>query len=200
LPALMRKFHLAKLATEQNWQAIEADAGLYGPIAPDMRSDLQALAASRGETAAAGHSSAGVTLWGSGRPLREFLHVDDLADACVFLMGLPDRDFAAILESAAGDTVTPGTENHEPVSHINVGSGEDHTIAELAQVVQEIVGFQGSAIWDRGRPDGTPRKLLDSSRLRALGWQPRIELREGIRTTYEAYRQKLEGAIAGCVR
>ena len=102
-----------------------------------------------------------VTLWGSGTPRREFLHVDDLADACVALLAGYDGD--------------------EPV---NVGCGQDLTIRELAQTVAEVTGFTGRIAWDTGKPDGTPRKLLDVSRLTSLGWKPRIELRDGIAATY----------------
>jgi GDP-L-fucose synthase len=102
-----------------------------------------------------------VTLWGSGTPRREFLHVDDLADALCFLM-----------------------ESYESSEIINVGCGEDVTIAELAAIVRETVGFEGQIELDRSKPDGTPRKLLDVSRISALGWKPRIALRDGIRSTY----------------
>lgn len=105
-----------------------------------------------------------VAIWGSGRPLREFLHVDDLASAAVFLMrqyGGPD--------------------------FVNVGSGEEVSIAELARTVAEVVGYQGSLVFDDKKPDGTPRKRLDTSRLSDLGWRPRISLQEGLLQTYEAY-------------
>jgi GDP-L-fucose synthase len=105
-----------------------------------------------------------VTLWGSGHARREFLHVDDLADACVFLM-----------------------RNYSESDPINVGWGLDLTIAELAQRVREVVGYQGQIEWDRSRPDGTPRKLLDTSRLSALGWLPSITLDEGLQSTYETF-------------
>jgi GDP-L-fucose synthase len=106
-----------------------------------------------------------VTLWGTGTPRREFLHVDDLADACVFLMN-----------------------GYEDLSLINIGCGEDLEIRELAEMVKEIVGFAGELKWDTTKPDGTPRKLLDVSRLNDLGWKQRIGLREGIRKTYEWYQ------------
>jgi GDP-L-fucose synthase len=105
-----------------------------------------------------------VTVWGSGTPRREFLHVDDLAEACVFLMKRSD----------APDL-------------INVGSGKDISIAELASLVKEIVGFDGTIEYDRQKPDGTPRKLLDVSRMTALGWTPRISLRDGIASFYASY-------------
>jgi GDP-L-fucose synthase len=105
-----------------------------------------------------------VVVWGTGQPRREFLYVDDLADACVFLMR--EYDDPAI---------------------INVGVGEDITISDLAALVREVVGYTGRIVYDPGRPDGTPRKLLDVSRLTRLGWRPRIGLREGIAETYRWY-------------
>ncbi len=107
-----------------------------------------------------------MTLWGSGSPRREFLHADDLADACLLLL-----------------------ENYSSGEIINVGSGEDVTIKELAEMVREAVGYQGEIAWDTTQPDGTPRKLMDGSRIRALGWKPRIDLPEGIA---DAYRWFLE--------
>jgi len=103
-----------------------------------------------------------VSVWGSGEPRREFLHVDDLADACVFLM-----------------------KNYDSPEIVNVGWGRDISIAELAQLVQEVVEFPGRIEFDRSKPDGTPRKLMDSSRLSALGWKPSIALSRGISATYE---------------
>jgi GDP-L-fucose synthase len=103
-----------------------------------------------------------VTLWGTGAPLREFLHVDDLASAAIFLM-----------------------QHYSSEEIINVGSGEEISIRELASLIQDGVGFHGNIGWDRSKPDGTPRKLMDSSRLRSLGWKPGIGLREGIAGTYD---------------
>lgn len=117
-----------------------------------------------------------VTIWGTGTPRREFLHVDDLADACVFLM---DR--------------------YDAAEHINVGTGEDLSIQELAEAVRDIVYPQAQLVFDTSKPDGTPRKLLDVSRLHALGWRHRISLREGIRSTYDwfrAHQGELRGAAA----
>ncbi len=107
-----------------------------------------------------------VVVWGTGSPRREFLYVDDMADACVHLM-----------KTYSGSEL------------INIGTGEDIAIAEFARLVAEIVGYAGEIVFDTSRPDGTPRKLLDISRLRALGWQARIPLEEGIRQTYEWYLQ-----------
>jgi GDP-L-fucose synthase len=111
-----------------------------------------------------------ITIWGTGTPRREFLHVDDLADACVFL-----------LKVYSGD------------AHINVGSGSEIAIADLAELVARIVGFDGTIIKDDTKPDGTPRKLMDSHRLQALGWQSRIDLPSGIRTTYETFLAESRG-------
>jgi GDP-L-fucose synthase len=113
-----------------------------------------------------------LTLWGTGSPRREFMYSDDMADACVFLMDLPDERFNQISEPAPGFPL------------VNIGVGEDLTIAELAGLVKEVVGFEGEFAWDRTKPDGTPRKLLSVGRLAALGWRPRIGLRDGIAATY----------------
>ena len=103
-----------------------------------------------------------VTLWGTGSPLREFLHVDDLADACLFLL-----------------------ENYDEPGIINIGVGEDLKIAELADIVRDVVGFKGEIVYDTTKPDGTPRKLVDTARINALGWKAKIGLHDGIRQTYE---------------
>ena len=111
-----------------------------------------------------------LTVWGSGKPRREFLHVDDLAPACLLLL-----------------------EKYDSSEIINVGCGEDISIRELAELICEVVGFDGDLAWDATKPDGTPRKLLDVSKLRALGWKPSIPLREGITRTYEWF-------LANCAR
>jgi GDP-L-fucose synthase len=113
-----------------------------------------------------------VTLWGSGAPLREFLHADDLAAAAVFLM-----------------------RNYSSGEIINVGTGEEISIGDLARLVGEVVGFKGEIVYDRSRPDGTPRKLMNSSRLRALGWKPAISLRDGVCGTYQWYLES-EASLA----
>jgi GDP-L-fucose synthase len=135
---------------------------LYGPGDNfDLSSShvLPALIRKVHEAKARGDGS--VIVWGTGAPRREFLHVDDVADALVFLM-----------------------ERYDEEPFLNVGWGEDLTIAELARTVADVVGFGGALTFDPSKPDGTPRKLLDTSRLRALGWSPRIPLREGIKRTY----------------
>jgi GDP-L-fucose synthase len=158
LPAMLRKFHLAKLAGQGDWEAIRRDEALFGPIPADLRQAFP-----------------GVGLWGSGSPRREFLHVDDMAAACVFVMQLSDERYGQACAQGA-------------VSHLNVGCGRDHTIRELAEMVARAVGFEGEVAWDASRPDGMPRKLLDISRLSGLGWRPRIELSDGLDHAYEWYR------------
>ncbi len=140
---------------------------LYGPgdnFHPDTSHVLPALMRRFHEAAEA--DAPEVTVWGSGTPLREFMHVDDLADACLHLML-----------------------NYESSEIINVGVGEDVSIRELAEMVADIVGYRGRIAFDTSKPDGTPRKLLDVSRLTATGWKASIPLREGIESTYEWYRR-----------
>ena len=115
-----------------------------------------------------------VVLWGSGKPMREFLHVDDLADACLFLM---DR--------------------YEGPGIINIGVGKDISIADLAARVSDVVGFRGRIVYDATKPDGTPRKLVDITKLQALGWRARVELHEGIQTTYDWFLENIEHLRGG---
>jgi GDP-L-fucose synthase len=119
--------------------------------------------------------AAEIVLWGSGSPRREFLHSDDMAEACLFLMSLPEEAFARIAVGSPGFPL------------INIGAGSDQTIAELARLVAEVVGYRGRFAWDRAKPDGTPRKLLCSDRLYALGWRPKLDLRQGIERTYREF-------------
>lgn len=113
-----------------------------------------------------------VVVWGTGKPLREFMHVDDMADACVYLM--EKYDFSDIGE------------------FVNIGVGEDVTISELVELIKEIVGFEGKIKYDTSKPDGTPRKLMDVSRLNGLGWKARISLKDGIKETYEWYQNQIK--------
>ncbi len=115
------------------------------------------------------HNASTVEIWGSGTPKREFLHCDDLADACLFLL-----------------------ENYSQPGPINVGSGTDLTIQELAHLIQEVVGFEGELAFDAAKPDGTPRKLMDVSKLQHAGWKAKIGLREGIKTTYQWFLENVE--------
>jgi GDP-L-fucose synthase len=110
-----------------------------------------------------------VDLWGSGSPMREFLYIDDLAEALVFLMN-----------------------NYDEPSIINVGTGKDITIKELAEIIKKVVGYEGEIIWDASKPDGTPRKLLDVSKINKLGWTAKINLEDGIKKTYEWFKENYE--------
>src|SRR5882672_9546183 len=125
-----------------------------------------------------------VTIWGTGSPRREFLYSDDMADACVMLMNLPDEKFDEVLRGP----------NEFPL--INVGCGEDQTIADLARAVASVVGFRGTLEFDTSKPDGTPRKLLDVERLKRLGWSPRVDLKVGIAAAYKEFLAR-EGSSAG---
>lgn len=119
---------------------------------------------------------ASFTVWGSGTPLREFLHADDLARACVHLLGI----------DAGSDLF-----NDEEPPLLNAGTGEEHSIREMAEMAAEVVGFEGELVFDATKPDGTPRKLLDVSRMQALGWRHKIGLREGLRAVYEQVKGRL---------
>lgn len=119
-----------------------------------------------------------VTVWGSGNPMREFLYVDDMAGACLHIMNLPKEVY--------GEHVLPMS------SHINVGTGKDCTIRELANTIARAVGYRGDILWDTSKPDGTPRKLLDVGLLERLGWQYSVELDEGIERTYQWFLQNQE--------
>jgi GDP-L-fucose synthase len=159
---------------------------LYGPgdnFHPDNSHVIPALMRRFHEAAQRGDAE--VVVWGSGTPMREFLHVDDMAAASVHVMNLPAELYR---------------QNTQPMlSHINVGTGVDCTIRELAETMARITGFRGRLVWDASKPDGTPRKLMDVSRLAALGWTASIVLEEGLRGTYAWFRgrnQRTASAIA----
>jgi GDP-L-fucose synthase len=183
LPALIRKLHLARLLSEEKFDLIKENFLKYGnneivigesrfvigKDTPDkeVSKTLEYLGIYRSQITNHGSRNTVVKLWGSGEPFREFLHVDDLAEASVFLMERYGyRDIGEF---------------------VNIGTGEDITIKDLAHLVKEITGYEGSILWDTTKPDGTPRKLLDVSRIRSLGWKPGISLEEGIRKTYKWY-------------
>ncbi len=168
LPAMIRKYHLAKLALAGDVAAIQEDVSRYGQIPEDI-----CLAIGYdGENLIEG-SSPKVVLWGTGAPMREFLHVDDMARASVFVMGLEQQEF----------------EERAPHSFVNVGTGKDITIAGVAELVRDIVGYTGETLYNSDQPDGTPKKLLDTSAINSLGWQPGFSLKKGIRDAYTWYLQ-----------
>jgi GDP-L-fucose synthase len=166
LPALLRKMHLARLLETGDMAAVLAD------LEVNTESEAREILAHFGVSAAS------VQIWGSGKPRREFLWSEDMADACVFLM--QKRDFT--------DTYAPGSREIRN-THINIGTGEDISIAELAELVRRTVGFGGQLEFDTCKPDGTQRKLTDVGKLRALGWRHRVRLEEGVRMMYEWYRK-----------
>ncbi|MCF8106531.1 MAG: GDP-L-fucose synthase [Desulfohalobiaceae bacterium] len=212
LPALIRKFHLGKCLEQADWSSLRSDLnarpinGLDGSASSEAI--LQALAECgisfrNGESQtyceqqnSSSPTSSSLTsdlcplisvrLWGTGTPRREFLHVDDLAEACCFVMGRADfRDLAALREEELGQQA-PEKQNIRN-THVNIGCGSDLSIQDLAESIQSAVGFQGQLLWDSSKPDGTPRKLLNVDRIHSLGWRPSISLNEGIQETYDWY-------------
>ncbi len=155
---------------------------LYGPgdnFHPENSHVLPALIRRFHEASRSGAEE--VVVWGSGRPMREFLHVDDMAEASLFVLDLPKRVY--------------DRETEPMLSHINVGTGTDVSIRELAETVARVTGFAGRITFDTGKPDGTPRKLMDVGRLARLGWRARIGLEEGIRNTYRWFLAQDENTL-----
>ena len=183
-----RAYALAKIAGIEMCSAYARQHGaqfmsvmptnLYGPGDNyDLQNSHVLPALIRKAHEAKARGDAELVVWGTGTPRREFLYSDDMADACIAILSLPEERFAAAVRA------TP--------SLVNIGSGSDQSIRELAEAVAPIVGFRGALRFDTSKPDGTPRKLLDISRITALGWQPRVGLREGIARTYELFRREL---------
>ena len=177
LPAMMRKFHLAKLAQKNDLEGIIKDERRFGSIPEGLlktlglyRNGIDVCADSDGAIEPA------VVLWGSGLPRREFLYVDDLAQAAVF-----------ILQQYFGKQLT--TQSH---CYFNVGVGKDIAILELAELVNTVVGFRGKIVWDKTKPDGTMQKLLDVSAINRAGWHSVTKLRDGIEKTYRWYCKQLD--------
>jgi GDP-L-fucose synthase len=165
LPALIRKMYLGECLKKNDWETIRKDLNkrpVEGVDGESSKIKINAILAKYGVD----HKS--VTLWGTGSPLREFLHVDDMADACVYVLQNYD----------APDTIP---------SHINVGSGTDLSIKELAEIVKKVTQYEGKLIWDSTKPDGAPRKLMDNSKLTSLGWKAKISLEEGISKVFQNY-------------
>ncbi len=184
LPALIRKMHLGKCLMENNWDAIRKDFTKY-PVEgvkgnnteAEINEKLNKYGISRNG------SDVTITLWGTGSPMREFLHASDLADACVFIMENIDfNDLANFYKER-----NPQEANEIKNTHINIGTGVDLTIRELSEIVKEITGYKGTIVWDSTKPDGTMRKLMDVSKLHSLGWKEKIGFKEGITKVYESY-------------
>ncbi len=190
LEATNRPYALAKIAgIEMCWSynrqygtryLAVMPTNLYGPgdnFDLEKAHVLPALMRKMHEARVAGEPT--VTVWGSGEPYREFLYNDDMAAACCFLMGLDDDRF----DAAVGSDRCP---------LVNIGWGRDIRIADLAALIREVVGFDGELVYDRSKPDGTPRKLLDTSRLTAMGWTPEVGLRDGLQRTYAWFLEHLD--------
>ena len=169
LPALIRKFHLAKLAQQGDLAGIARDEAMLGKIPEDVKAMLGI-----GSQSSALSPQSSVILWGSGKPKREFLYVDDLANALVFLATLDDERYNAL--------VAP---SQCPL--INIGTGTDLTIRELAETVAAVVGYQRKFLQDTSKPDGTMRKVMDVSKIQGLGWKATTSLKEGIAQTYKMF-------------
>ncbi|AXP80587.1 GDP-L-fucose synthase [Mariniflexile rhizosphaerae] len=164
LPALIRKIYLAKLLSESKYDEVLKDLGV------DTIEEAKTYLSKFGVT------ENSVEIWGSGKPKREFLWSEDMADACVFLM--ESRNFS--------DTYNHGDKEVRN-THINIGTGEDISIKELAETVKNVIGFKGSLVFNTNKPDGTMRKLTDVSKLNSLGWIHKVELEEGIEKVYNWY-------------
>lgn len=178
LPALVRKMHLGKCLLSNDWKAIKEDLNkkpIEGVSGENSQEDIIGILGKYGISEEGGNVK--VTLWGTGSPYREFLHSDDMAGACIYIMENIDFSHALL----AGD-------KKEVVNcHINIGTGKDQTIADLAEIVKSTVGFNGEIVWDTTKPDGTPKKQLDVSKLNGLGWKETIQLKDGIKSIYQAY-------------
>lgn len=220
MPAMMRKIYLAKLIHEDNWDAIRVDMNkrpinpvkaLAEQIGKDNVDDecskeriLQALKFY-------GIENNKVTLWGTGSPLREFLWSEDMADASVhILLNVDFKDIIGIdkYSSVFYGTATDGEVNRNNSEgrggaipslgeirncHINIGTGKELTIKQLSELIVRTVGFTGTVAWDESKPDGTPRKLIDVSKLHSLGWTHKVEIEQGVQKLYDWYKQSLQG-------
>lgn len=180
IPAIIRKCHLAKLASRGDREGIARDQEVFGPIPEDIKNTMFE------DNLLSLRDHPHVKLWGSGQGRREFLHVDDMAVGCYAVMKMSSKEYELSLHTQSDDSSLSNP------SFLNVGTGLDCTISEVAEIIKEVVGFSGEIRYDPTQPDGTPRKLLDVSRLRQVGWLPRISLREGLEDAYRWYCVQLE--------
>ncbi len=173
LPAMIRKFHLGKLLKNEDWTLIRKDLDKNPIEGVDGKSSEEDILNKLNKY---GITNSYITLWGSGKPMREFLWSEDMADACVFLM--ENINFSNL------------TENKKEIrnTHINIGTGKEISIKELSLLIKEVIGYNGEIKFDSTKPDGTMRKLTDVSKLHQLGWKHNIELKEGISTMYDWYQ------------
>jgi GDP-L-fucose synthase len=201
LPAMVRKIHLAKALEDQNWDTIREDLNrrpVEGVDGKASEEDILVILnkygichSEGGTTAANSSNTVKLDLWGTGKPMREFLWSEDMADACVFL--LENRNFADVIASSSChcDPETSGaaiSSNKEiRNTHINIGTGKEISIRQLSEAIQKEIGFKGIIEFDTTKPDGTLRKLTDPSKLHNLGWKHTIELEKGIKLMYQHY-------------
>ena len=169
LPALIRKIYLAKLLSDSKYEEVIKDLGVSN--INEARIYLNSF----------GVSEKCVEIWGSGKPKREFLWSEDMADACVFIM-----------ENISFSDTYVESQKEIRNTHINIGTGKDVSIKELAETIKQVIGFNGDLVFNTEKPDGTMRKLTDVSKLNKLGWKHTIELEEGIRRVFEWYKQKIK--------
>ena len=173
LPAMIRKIHLAHCLKEGNWEAVRKE---YEPASGGRCKWRQSERRNPGYSAKYGISETEVTLWGTGTPLREFLWSEEMADASVFVM--EHVDFKNTYKEGSKDIRN---------CHINIGTGKEITIRQLAERIVETVGYQGKLTFDKQQTGGTMRKLTDPSKLHSLGWHHKIEIEEGVQRMYEWY-------------
>ena len=195
LPALVRKIHLGKALENEDWETVKTDLnklpieGIDGSAGQQEILELLIkygikvdLAGDQPETS--NKKSVTVEIWGSGKPMREFLWSEDMADACVFIM--ENRDF----KDVTGIPTAQVQEHEIRNTHINIGTGNDIAISDLAELIKKKIGFTGEFFYNTSKPDGTPKKLTDPSKLNALGWKHDVGLEQGIEQVYEWYRKR----------
>ena len=194
LPAMVRKIHLAKCLEDNNWDGIREDLNrrpVEGIDGASSGEDILKILNKYGISVISNNSgnSCALALWGSGKPMREFLWSEDMADACVFL--LENRNFSDVAQeshSRNSSAISLNSQSHEVRNtHINIGTGKEISIRLLSETIQKEIGFKGQIDFDATKPDGTMRKLTDPSKLHGLGWKHSIELSDGIKLMYEHY-------------
>jgi GDP-L-fucose synthase len=179
LPALIRKIHLGRCLEENNWDGIKKDLNknpIEGVVGDTSKEKILAVLEKYGVLFDANSKKVKIEIWGTGNPRREFLYSEDMADACVFL--LENRDFSDTYDK---------NEKEVRNTHINIGTGVDISIKELAQLIKKIIGFKGELYFNTEKPDGTMLKLTDPSKLHSLGWKHEVELEDGIKIIYNWY-------------
>jgi GDP-L-fucose synthase len=178
LPAIIRKMHLGRCLASNGWKALRDDLDkrpVEGISGKNTEEEIRDKLKKFGITHDPETGEVTITLWGTGQVFREFMHVDDMAAACV-----------KVLEDVnAADLIKP--DSSHPVSFLNIGTGEEYTIAEIAEMVKSVTGFTGKITWDNTKPDGTYRKLLDIQRLKETGWIQKIDLKSGLEQVYHRY-------------